>query len=286
MRRATRSCAQTGGQQPRGHLVRVRRGGGVLERPGVGDQAGVDGGGDLGVELDAEPVDAARARAPRWPGAVTSTRWMRPKPVYDAWWSTATKVSAACAAALQHAEPVDRADVEGHHDGHARRQRRRATSRCWPGRVRSTRGTANGSSPKETATSTPSRSSARPTASAEPSASASGRDVRQQQHGRAAGRARPSARPCSSRRSSRRCGPGHAVSSSTLVLGRPVVGVEVVLVVVGRAGLLVRVGLAGVRGARRPAGAPRRRQRRPCAAGPRWRRRSRARRRRRRRASG
>ena len=77
------------------------RGAGVLERAGVGDEAGVDRGGDRRRRARRRAGRPSRARARPSPGAVTSTRWIPPKPVNDAWWSTATKTSAASAAACR-----------------------------------------------------------------------------------------------------------------------------------------------------------------------------------------
>jgi hypothetical protein len=53
--------ADPGGQQLGGQMVRLGSGGLVLEAPGVGDQPGVEGGGDLGVERQVQAAEQLAA---------------------------------------------------------------------------------------------------------------------------------------------------------------------------------------------------------------------------------
>ena len=67
---------------------------GKPKRPGVGGQARINAGGNVGSWFRLRPVCEFNART-AVAGAVTSTSDGVPKPVYDLWWSTAANIAAA-----------------------------------------------------------------------------------------------------------------------------------------------------------------------------------------------
>jgi hypothetical protein len=137
--------AHPGAHQPRSDVVRAGRRARVLERAGVGDQPGVDGGRDVDRELDAEPVDELEREHGRGRRGDVDERQRR-EPGVGRVVVDGDERRGRLGGLAQDAQPLDRAHVEGGDHGCAVMESG-ATRRCCPAASAARAAASNGSSP-------------------------------------------------------------------------------------------------------------------------------------------